>query len=352
MKRLIVSPLIIATIFSMVACGHKEKKAGIPPSVKPVVTNNGATIDFPLDSVTLGFFKTEAISTGNMDAILSAPARVVATVLRSKENQGHNMVLFDNADLTAEYTALLQHVINIRQKESIIKQKNAIASQKEIEVNRFSDLASHGAGTGKDVADARIDLITAQTDRSVAETELSNEKSTIIEHEARLKLAGFDPQSLLQAQPDKVWLICDVPENLVSTIKEGNTCKLQFTAYPDETFNGTIEDVGEVIDNITRMVKLRIGLPNKGNKLRAGMFATVHFGISEGNNLSIPKASMVTVQGKNYVFVRSAYKTFERKEVVSGVQINDRILIYSGLKEHDTVVTEGAMQLKGISFGY
>lgn len=62
------------------------------------------------------------ISKGNLDAVLPAPARVVATVVRSKENPGQNLVLFDNPDLTVNYTTLLQHVVNIRQKLSIIRQ--------------------------------------------------------------------------------------------------------------------------------------------------------------------------------------------------------------------------------------
>lgn len=353
MKRIISCTFIAAFTLLISACGSGEhKKDHAPVSAKPVVKNNGTIIEFPADTVTQRFFKTEVISKGDLDAVLLAPARVVATVVRSKENPGQNLVLFDNPDLTANYTALLQHVINIRQKLSVIQQKKAIVSQKEIELKRFTDLVSHGAGTGKDVADAKTDLILAQSDASVAEIELANEKTSILEHEARLKLAGFDPESLLRAPLDKVWLICDVPENLVNKIKEGNSCQLNFTAYPDDKFTGLIEDVGEVIDNTTRMVKLRIGLPNINNKLRAGMFANVHFGVDEGSNLSIPKSAMVTVQGRNYVFVRSGTGVFERREIVTGVQVNDRIVVYSGLEERDTVVTDGAMQLKGISFGY
>lgn len=353
MKRIISCTFIAAFSILISACGTSDKKKDhTAAAAKPVVKNNGTIIEFPADTVTLRFFKTEVISNGSLDAVLLAPARVVATVVRSKENPGQNLVLFDNPDLTANYTALLQHVVNIRQKLSIIQQKKAIVSQKEIELKRFTDLVNHGAGTGKDVADAKTDLIGAQSDCSVAEIELANEKTSILEHEARLKLAGFDPESLLHAPINKVWLICDVPENLVNKIKEGNSCQLNFTAYPDDKFTGLIEDVGEVIDNTTRMVKLRIGLPNTDNKLRAGMFANVQFGVNEGNHLSIPKAAMITVQGKNYVFIRTAAGVFERREVVTGIQVNERVLVYSGLGERDAVVTDGAMQLKGLSFGY
>ncbi|GAA4451692.1 efflux RND transporter periplasmic adaptor subunit [Rurimicrobium arvi] len=348
--RLIHLGIIAGLFFS--ACHSPQKDQQKKPSDKPVVTENGAHILLPDDTATTSFFKVSPVLHGNENGAFVAPARVVATVVRSRENPDQNLVLFDNPDLTANYTALLQHVMSIRQHLNIVRQKNAIASQKEIEVSRFSDLAAHGAGTGKEVADAKTDLISAETEKAVAETELANEKTGIIEHEARLKLAGFDPESLIHADLGKVWLICEIPETFVTKVQEGNSCTLFFTAFPDTSFTGTIEDVGEVIDNITRMVKLRIGMQHTGYQLRAGMFAQVQFGVSEGNVLSVPRSAVVTVQGKQYVFVRENARSYIRKPVTTGPQIGEHILVYDGLQTGDQVVTEGTMQLKGISFGY
>ena len=61
---------------------------------------------------------------------------------------------------------------------------------------------------------------------------------------------------------------------------------------------------------------------------------------------------MITVQGKNYVFIKSSSTSFERKEIQTGQQIGDAIIVYSGLKIGDDIAVEGVMQLKGLSFGY
>lgn len=352
MKKIITYILIAGVALPLFSCGSHEPAKTAPPAYKAQVTDSGRAIQFGRDTVTLGFFGTETIGTSNMSATLTAPARVAATVVRSGENASQNLVLFDNPELTANYTSLLQHLIGIREKTSIIQQKKSIVTQKQIEVERFTDLAAHGAGTGKDVSDAKTDLIGAQTDIAVAQNDLANERTAIIEHEARLKLAGFNPETLVHANANKVWVICDIPESQVNSIKLNSTCTLRFTSFPDKTFTGTIESVGEVVDNITRMVKLRIGLPNTDNQLRAGMFAAVQFGVSEGNNLSVPKTALITVQGRNYVFVKNSDTSFQRREVLSGAQINDRVIIYSGVQPGEAVVTQGTMQLKGISFGY
>ncbi|WP_431245128.1 efflux RND transporter periplasmic adaptor subunit [Flavobacterium sp. P21] len=91
-------------------------------------------------------------------------------------------------------------------------------------------------------------------------------------------------------------------------MKSGDNCTVQFTAFPNEKFSGKIDDIADMIDQSTRMVKLRISLSNASGKFKAGMFATVSFGVSEGDNISIDKNSLVTVQAKNYVFVKKATK--------------------------------------------
>lgn len=346
-------PFVYISFLVMTACAaacksHEAAKPS-PVSVKPVVEDSGRTIRFPADSNTLSVFKTSVISKQNLDAAMVAPAHVAATVTGGGSQP---LVLFEDPALSASYTAMLQNLVNIREKGGIILQKQSIIKQKNLELSRFKDLAEHGAGTGKDVADAQTDVISAETDLAVAKNELANEKTAILEHEARLKLAGFDPQALLQVPAGKVWVICDIPEIQVTRIKAGSNCVLQFGSYPGEKFTGIIEAIADVIDNTTRMVKLRIAVRNGSGRLRAGMFATVSFDVTEGNTISIPQTAIVTVQGKDFVFVKKDNGVFERRCIVSGAQINDRLIVYSGIQEGDAVVTQGAMQLKGISFGY
>ncbi|RFS26936.1 HlyD family efflux transporter periplasmic adaptor subunit [Chitinophaga silvatica] len=353
MKKTAKYLLIVTISWMAISCGsHNQTNKAPVVSTKPTVGDSGRVIKFPPDSVTLSYFKTAPVTREDLNAELTAPGMVAATVVFSKENSDQNLVLFDNPELTANYTAMLQHIINIRQKGNIVQQRKAIVAQKQIELDRFKDLAAHGAGTGKDVSDAKTDLISAETDMAIAQTELSNERTSIIEHLSRLKLAGFDPQELIHPPLNKTWVICEMPDNQVTKVKKNGACKIQFTSYPGEIFNGTIEDIGGVIDNVTRMVKLRIGIKDTGNKLKAGMFASVKFGVNEGNSLSIPKSALVTVQGGNYVFTQAADRSFHRQEVLPGPEVGGRIIIYRGLNEGDMVVTDGAMQLKGISFGY
>ncbi|MFY7827218.1 MAG: efflux RND transporter periplasmic adaptor subunit [Flectobacillus sp.] len=356
MKRTLI--FISLLTFSLWGC-NKESKKLQSDIQSPTVSKDGVNIVIP-DKQSAEFFKTETVASSVITADLSAPAQVVATVVADK------VVLFSNPDLTSDYTELLNHQSAIAQrkavvlqKQSVIAQKDAIIKQKQIEIERFEDLKEHGSATGKDVSDARTDKLLAESEKSIAQSEKASaeadliaERSLIIEHSTNLKVAGFEPTTLMDSPIGNAWIIADVSENQILKIKQGARCQIKFTAYPEETFTGTVNGIADVMDNISHMTKVRILINNKQEKFRSGMFALVSFGISEGNFISVDKNALITVQGKNYVFVKKDDKTFERREVHTGQQIGDRIIIFQGLHNNDKVVNAGAIQLKGLSFGY
>ncbi|WP_300490673.1 efflux RND transporter periplasmic adaptor subunit [Flavobacterium sp.] len=333
MKR-VFSILVLGLLLS---CNSKEKKKVEDPQ-PPKVENDGSLITFKDKSI-FNLFKTEVIGSGSLTGDLMAVGQVGATVLGSDSGSSNNIVLFENPELSSNYTQLIQHQINIKQIS------NVNIKQRQIELARAKDLNQHGAMTGQE-------LLNAQTALSMEMTNLSNEKAAIIEHEAMLKSAGFDPDLLRRAQKGAAYLVSDIPENQISKLKKGDTCSIQFTAYPNETFTGKIEAIADRVDFTTRMVKLRIGLNNSDDRLKVGMYANVAFGLKSNNSISVPKTAIVTVQGKNYVFIQKSDSQFERKEVQIGQQIGDRIIIFGGVDNGSKVVKDGVMQLKGLSFGY
>lgn len=322
----------------LAGCKHKTQEAVVTDDPSPVITSNGLQISFP-DTASSNFFAVEPVGDSTLSGTLHAPGKVAATVLRSGEG-GQNIVLFDNPDLTSDYSQLIQHKININHIQDVnIKQK-------KVELDRTQDLYDHGAASGKDILEAKSDL-------SVEQTNLANEKTQLIEHESGLKAAGFDPEALRSAAPGSAYIICDIPENQLNNVKKGASCTIVLSSFPDNTYNGKVEDIADVIDDVTRMIKLRIRLTVPDTDIRAGMFATVTFQIhGDSKGININRDALVTADGQNYVFVRTAPNTFTRREIRTGQQIGDRIAVYSGLQNGENVVVKGVMQLKGLSFGY
>jgi hypothetical protein len=315
-------PFILLLILAS-AC-HKEKETHeIVEIPKPEVKDNGATIIIS-DVKQLDQFHTVKLATESVEAKFTAPAHVMATVVKSSENPTQNLILFDDKELSYNYASYLQHKVLI--------------NQWKINIGRVKDLLAHGAATGKDLIEA--------------ETQLANEEAAIMEHETKLKLGGFEPEKLMTAKTKTVWILSNVPENEVDKIEEGDNCVVHFSSFPNEAQSAHIEAVGDLVDNITRMIKVRILLANTDGRIKAGMFASVDFGLAEGSYVTVPRTALVTVAGKDYVFLKTGERQFERKEIMLGQPSDDEFIVLNGLKNGDEVAVTGTIQLKGLSFGY
>lgn len=320
MNKIIIIFMTGAFAFS---CQKKDVQA---PAITPlpVVEQDGAKITFANDAHTLSFFAVDTAGIENIAGTFEAPASVSVTIEGPSSQGVRGTVLFDNPDLGATYSAFLQHLINIR--------------TNRLNLERVQDLSQHGAATGKEVLDA--------------ETQLANEEAAITEQEAKLRIAGLDPEALKKPVHEEAWLLCEVPESQVQALKVGTPCNIRFTAYPTETFKARVSGLGAEVDNVTRLVKARVNLANPKNRFQVGMFATVSFDVKSGNALSIPVRAIVNVQGKDFAFVSTAPNVFERRALMLGQQVNDKAIVLHGLNAGDRVVIKGAMELKGISFGY
>jgi membrane fusion protein, heavy metal efflux system len=330
----------ITLIFSIGLLSCKEKQGAIQQEEKKFSTvfDNGKKIEFTSEKSSDAFL-TEEIKRSNIIAALTFPAKIAATVIPSDQEGSSNIILFEDPDLAGNYTSLIQHIININQ----IKNVNIV--QKKIELERVKDLKAHGVSTGKD-------LLEAQTNLSMEETNLANEKAALLESESNLNGGGFQPDMLRKSKAGTAYIICEVPESQMSKIKKGDVCSVEFTSMPGTKFKAKIDGIADIIDNVTRMIKVRINIDNSEGLLKLGMYGMVLFEVNEGDNISVSNSSLITVQGKNYVFLKKSPVLYERVEVFVGPQIKDRVIIYDGLKVGDQVVTKGIIQLKGLSFGY
>ncbi|HSY61451.1 MAG TPA: efflux RND transporter periplasmic adaptor subunit [Cytophaga sp.] len=336
MKYFVLIALVSSTGFF--SCKNKQDTEQKTETSFSTVLDGGKKIKFTYEK-SADAFLTEDVQRSNIVAALTFPAKVAATVIQSDQEGSSNIILFEDPDLAGNYTALIQHNININQ----IKNVNIV--QKRIELERVKDLKAHGVSTGKD-------LLEAETNLSMEETNLANERAALLESESNLNGGGFQPDVLRKSKAGTAYIICEVPESQMSKIKKGDNCFVEFTSMPGNKFKARIDGIADIIDNVTRMIKVRINIDNSESTLKLGMYGMVLFEVNEGNNISVSNSALITVQGKNYVFLKRSPVLYERKEVFVGPQIDNRVIIYDGLNVGDQVVTKGIIQLKGLSFGY
>ena len=162
-------------------------------------------------------------------------------------------------------------------------------------------------------------------------------------------------------------VIAEVPERSLPMVRVGQGASVSVAAFPDQPFAGRVERLRDELNPETRTVRAVIHVANTNGRLRAGMFATVRLAVAsntmtslrtpaEGESalLTIPESAVVTDGDKRYVFVQTAPRTFERREVQtaplappgSSLVNSAFVLVRGGLRAGEQVVTRGAFTLK------
>ncbi|MDR2617227.1 MAG: efflux RND transporter periplasmic adaptor subunit [Treponema sp.] len=139
-----------------------------------------------------------------------------------------------------------------------------------------------------------------------------------------------------------------VAERFVSKVALGQTCEIALDAYPGEIFTGRITEVSPVVDPASRTMEVRVGVPNTGSRLKAGMFAKVRIITEQKNNIvKIPGSALIQRFGEDYVFVTeadpdSSGNSLARKRiVVPGILIDGILEVQQGLKPDEDVIVRG-----------
>jgi len=137
-----------------------------------------------------------------------------------------------------------------------------------------------------------------------------------------------------------------VPETYLARLGVGQTLTVRVDAYPDQGFEGTIYAIDPALDPETRTVLLRARLPNKGNKLRPGLFARVSLILERRENaLVAPEQAIVPLGQKIFV-----YRVVDGKAVMTPVRLGLRrpgqVEILEGRNDGDQVVTDGQLKIR------
>ena len=138
-----------------------------------------------------------------------------------------------------------------------------------------------------------------------------------------------------------VWIVCDVHENDLPSVRLGDPAEIRLNAYPDRVFKGTVGNIGAILDPTTRAAKVRIEVSNPGI-MRLGMFAVATFhGQAKQAHAVIPSSAILHLHDRDWVFLAAANGKFQRVEVSSGITLPGNMQeVLSGIQPGAQVVAD------------
>jgi len=157
---------------------------------------------------------------------------------------------------------------------------------------------------------------------------------------ANVRTPDNQPNLFTIADLSTVWVLCDVYENDLPAVRNGDGAEVRLNAYPDRVFHGRIANIGKVLDPNLRSAKVRIELRNPGI-MRVGMFATATFLGQRGQNHAVlPSSAVLHLHDRDWIFVPAGGNQFRRAEVTGGSIDAGMQVILSGISPGQQVVRD------------
>lgn len=195
-------------------------------------------------------------------------------------------------------------------------------------------------------AQAQVQLIQAQLSKTIIRAPFSGK----IGLRSISKGSYISPTTLIAklVNTNQLKITFSIPEKYAQTMKVNQTLTFT-TSGSKEIYNAKIYAIEPSIEIESRTLKIRAIAENKEGKLIPGTFANISLPLATLENaLLVPTEALIPIQNGKKIFVSENGKA---KEIIveTGARTDKDILITSGLKAGDTILTSGVMTLKNDS---
>ncbi|MGH8263604.1 MAG: efflux RND transporter periplasmic adaptor subunit [Steroidobacterales bacterium] len=136
-----------------------------------------------------------------------------------------------------------------------------------------------------------------------------------------------------------------VPESHMSAVHPALAVRTETTAYPNRSFDGTVQSVDTRVDPVSRAFNVRAIVPNQDGLLKPGMFLTVRLVESSTDAIVVPEQALLPEEGRQFVYIVNDGKA-ERREIQIGRRRPGEVEVLSGLTANEQIVSEGADKLR------
>ncbi|MBA3806271.1 MAG: efflux RND transporter periplasmic adaptor subunit [Acidobacteria bacterium] len=290
----------------------------------------------------------------------------------------------DQANLEAQRiglrTAALEQQSKQAEQAALAQQARTRLTQAQRELKRATNLLEVGAAPRKRVEEAQTAV--RLVEQEVASAEQQSRLATQQARLARESVARINPvrtfpllspvtgmisemkvptgqqveagtELLSVVNLTTVFLEAQVFEKDLATVRESRRASYTAAGIPGEVYrigeggDGRLVTIGQTVNPESRTIPVIYEVPNPLNRLRDGMFVEITIDTSGSNTvLSVPKAAVITEQGRTYVFVFDGGERFVKRVVVLGSEGQESYEVKSGLQAGERVVVEGIYQLR------
>jgi cobalt-zinc-cadmium efflux system membrane fusion protein len=351
-------------------CRYEAGVVKITDSVSNALIQTGLVEDIERKTVLKFTGQVQLDRTRTVDVVPTASGRVeqVSKLLGERVDKGDVLAVIHSADLGQVKADFLEVQANLDLTQATFKREKELYEEKITSqadyLKALNELKAAQASYA--AADRRLRLFGLGTEQiaGIKDEKENGEFATLI---LRAPQAGtiiaqnisvgnmVETRESLFTITDlsNLWVWCDIYEKDLATLHEpfekGQSLNavVQVSAFAESAFAGEVDLVGNLMDENTRTVKIRVQVKNPENKLRPGMFAEVAVMIpGEGHITAVPRNAVMSDAGNFFVFRHLKDDLWIRSDVIPGHSQGGFVEILKGVSKADRIITGGAFMLK------
>lgn len=262
--------------------------------------------------------------------------------------KGQLLLRVQSSDVSGAYQTYLKAVNDERLANTQLKRAQTLYDKGAIAKSALetAETGEQDATTDLNAALEQLRLLGVDKDHPSAIVDVVAPISGIITDQQVTNAGGVQglsgPNPFTVSDLSYVWIICDVYENDLDAVHQGETSDIRLAAYPNQALKGRIDTVLPILDPNIHTAKVRIEVANPG-MMRVGMFVTATFYGKQSQTFSaIPTTAILNLHDREWVYFSLGNGHFKRQEIVTGSTIPGNLQeVISGLKPGDQVVSNG-----------
>lgn len=158
-------------------------------------------------------------------------------------------------------------------------------------------------------------------------------------------ITPFSPVFLMSTGEDTFFLRAGITDKELVSVRMGQAATIQLDAYPNESFDGNITQLGAIAHPATGLFDIEIKLKNNSKLIRSGFIGqAILQSTTATDGLVIPIETLVGAnQNDGFVFVYDTTTQKVRKTAVQIGSINGQMVqLKGGIQQTDYIVDKGA----------
>jgi len=268
--------------------------------------------------------------------------------LRVKEGQevskGQVLAKIDDGGLSSELAQL--------ETQATLAKTTFERQERLWEQNIGSEMQYLEAKTNYESMQNSVNRLKSQLDKTIVRAPFSGIVDEVLTEQGEVVSQG-QSQLFSLVSLKNMYIEAAVPESYLNSVRKGTEVIVEIGSLERE-FEGEIRRVGNTINPNNRSFNIQVAIPNENGMVKPNQIATIKLNdYTADNAVIIPENALLkNAQGESVVFVlqekegENKIGTAKRQIVETGYSYNDQIEITKGLETGETLIVEGAKNLR------